>query len=338
MRILVTGASGAIGSWLAKKLLDQGHEVVSILHDSRPFTPARLLKIHDRISWARGDILNANFVKRVVADYGVDTIYHLAALPLVQVSTRSAVPVIETNVMGTLNILEAIKENHWSGKTISMVMLSSDKSYGSHGDKPYTEDLPLGGVSIYDVSKACADLICQTYAISGLVPKLVIARPCNVVIPGDINNLGRVLPRTVIPALSGDRPILYKTDYLREFIWIEDVVDALVTLGESLDRDPSLHGQAFNIGSGCQVTLEGAVHEVLKHFPGIVPIWTTPPKLSRVEIPFQKLDTTKMERATKWKAKHNFHESVEMFIDWWVDHWEDIPQTVKDYRPRGWHQ
>src|SRR3989304_2293408 len=316
MRTLVTGASGAIGSWLAKKLLSDGHEVVSILHDNRPFTTSKFLGIHDKISWAHGSILDGNFVKRVISDYSVDTIYHLAALPLVQVSTRTAVPVFDVNIMGTVNILEAIKENYWTGKEIALVVISTDKAYGDAGEKPYTEDLPLGGLSIYDVSKACADMITRTYAAGGFAPQIVVARPCNVIIPGD-TNLGRVFPRTTLPALSGKNPILYRTYYVREFIWIEDIVSGLVTLGKSLKEIPEkVHGEAFNIGSGNQATLEIVVGEILNHFSGISPVWIEPPTLARVEIPYQKLNTTKMETTTGWTASTSFRDSVHKYIDW----------------------
>lgn len=337
MKALVTGASGGIGAWLAKKLIEDGNEVVSILHDNRPYTTSKVIGVHDKISWAHGSILDERFVKRIVADYGVDTIFHLAALPLVQVGTRTTLPIFRTNILGTVNILEAIKENHWGGKDIRMVYMASDKIYGDQGEKPYTEDMPAGGLSIYDVSKACADLICQTYATCGYAPKVVIARPCNVIIPGDVNNLSRVLSRTVIPAMRGASPILYKTKYLREFIWIDDIVQALLMLDQLLVHEPERSGQAYNVGSGCQVNLEQAVYEVLSHFSGIQPTWTDPPALSRVEIPFQKLDSTKLRLALCWKPPTKFPEAIELYVDWWRKNWDTLPEVVRTYLGRDWH-
>ena len=118
-----------------------------------------MIGIRDRITWVRGSILDATLCKRVIADYGVETIFHLAALPLVQVATRTAVPIFETNFMGTVNLLEAVKENNWAGKIVRFIYISTDKVYGSAGERAYTEDMPLNGLAIYDSSKAAADLV-----------------------------------------------------------------------------------------------------------------------------------------------------------------------------------
>lgn len=336
--ILVTGASGAIGSWLAKALLDKGHEVVSILHDNRPFTPSKIIGVHDKISWAHGDLLDESFVKRVVADYAVESIFHLAALPLVQVGTRTTVPIFQTNIMGTVNLLEAVKENHWAGKNIRFIMMASDKVYGNAGEISYTENMPLNGLSIYDCSKACADMISRTYATCNFASLVSIARPCNTIIPGDLLNLGRILPRLIIPAIRGDSPGVYRTEYLREFIWVGDVVDALIALDEGLRTDPErFHGEAFNVGSGQQATLDEIVTLVMEHFPGIGVDWADPPAISRVEIPFQMLDTTKLKSYTTWKPRYTLINSVRMLIDWTVDHWDSLPEPIKNYKTQGWH-
>lgn len=333
--ILVTGASGAVGAHLSKYLLGAGHEIVSILHDQKPFPVSKILGIHDKINWAHGDLLDETFTKRVVSDYGVNIIYHAAALPLVQVSCRSTTPVFQTNIVGTINLLEAVKENYFAGKPIKFVFISSDKSYGSKGDRPYVESDALGGVSVYDVSKACADLICQTYFISGFAPKIIIARPSNLILPGD-GNISRVLPRVIIPAMRGESPVLYHTTYLREFTYIDDMVEALIMLEQLVD-DPQYNGEAFNIGSGDQASLNEAVYEVLQYFPGIEPTWTQAPPLSRVEIPFQKLDSSKLMMASSWRPKHSFKEGVKKYVEWTKENWHKLPDTIRNYRAQGWH-
>lgn len=336
--ILVTGASGAIGSWLAKVLIEQKHEVVSILHDNRPFTTSKIIGVHDKISWAHGDLLDESFVKRVVADYAVEAIFHLAALPLVQVGTRTTVPIFQTNILGTVNLLEAVKENHWAGKDIRLLIMASDKVYGNAGERAYVETMPLNGLSVYDVSKACADMISRTYAYCSFAPLVSILRPCNTIVPGDLLNLGRVLPRLIIPAIRGDSPTMYKTEYLREFIWIEDVVNAFLAIDNGLKSQPQrFHGEAFNVGSGQQATLDQVVELVMAHFPGIGVNWTEPPTLSRVEIPFQALDTSKLKEYTTWRPSHTLVDSIRMLIDWTVDHWDSLPEPVKNYRTQGWH-
>jgi CDP-glucose 4,6-dehydratase len=335
--ILVTGASGAFGAHYAKRALDAGVEVVSIRHDDAPFDTSSLIGIRDKITWAKGDICDGAFVKRVVADYGVESIIHFAALPLVQVATRTTVPIFQTNFLGTVNLLEAVKENAWAGKIVRFVFVSTDKVYGDAGPRAYTEDMPLNGLAIYDSSKAAADLVCRTYARAGLVPALAVVRPCNIIAPGDMN-LGRVLPRTIVPAMRSERPILYKTLYRREFMAVQDACQAIEMLDLYLrDKPDTAHGQAFNIGSGEQRTLEEAVDEVLQFFPDVRPKWIEAPAISRIEIPFQLLDTTKMHQLTNWKAKKDFGLIVSELVQWWKSNWERIPESVRSWRATGWH-
>lgn len=154
-RILITGSSGFVGSHLARYYLNHGYEVISIAHDEKPVTPSKLLKIHDKISWCRGDLLDEESVKRVVADYEVDEIIHAGALPIVRVGTRTTVPIFDINIMGTVNVLEAAKEQFLSGYKIKMLFVSSDKSYGDAGSIPYHEKMPLNALNPYEASKAC---------------------------------------------------------------------------------------------------------------------------------------------------------------------------------------
>jgi CDP-glucose 4,6-dehydratase len=328
MSILVTGASGAFGAHFAAKKLAEGQEVISIRHDERPWTTARLLGIDEKITWVRGDILNQNLCRRVVADYCVDAIYHFAALPIVQVGMRTTVPLFETNLMGTINLLEAVKENTWAGKLIHFVYISTDKVYGDVGAEAYTEDMPLNGLGIYECSKAGADLAVRTFAKCGFIPKVTVVRPSNIVAPGDIN-LGRVFARTIIPCLRGDRPRLYRTAYLREFTHVEDAVTAI--------EAAATVGGVFNAGSGEQRSLEQCVDAILKFFPGIAPEWTEPPKLARVEIPFQELDTTKLRTVTGWVPRYTFTETVARTVEWWSSAWPKLPQWIKEWQAADWH-
>lgn len=335
MIALVTGASGAIGGHLAKRLVSQGHQVVSVRHDDHPFDTAQLLGVADKVIWARGSILDERFVKRVVADYAPEVVFHLAALPITQAATRTTVPIFQTNLMGTVHILEAIKENNWAGKVIRLIHLSTDKVYGDAGAAPYTEDMPLNALAPYDCSKACADQTVRTYAATGFIPKAAVARGCNIIAPGDLN-FGRVFPRTIIPAMRGEPPIIYRTEYLREFMYIDDAVDGLLALDDLLVEGKG-HGEAFNIGSGVQRSLENCVREILCHFPGVEPNWIEAPKLSRIEIPYQKLDTTKIEQWCGWKAKVSFIDTVTKLIAWWRDNWDRLPVAIRNWRATGWH-
>lgn len=335
--VLLTGASGAVGANLAKRYLDLGWEVCSIRHDERPCNTAQLIGIENKISWARGSVLDENFVKRVVADFAPDLILHLAALPIVQVATRTAIPVFTTNFLGTINVLEAIRENERAGKHIRLIAWATDKVYGSVGQKAYTEDMPLNALGVYECSKAAADLAVRTYATCGFVNAALVVRPCNLLCPGDLN-LGRVVPRTIVPCLRGESPRIYRTEYLREFLHVQDMAEAALALDNLLVTNPTKYnGQAFNIGSGEQRNIEDTVTAVLEHFPGIQPIWLATPEQARIEIPFQKLDTTKMYSHTGWRARIGFKLAIEDLVTWWREHWNAMPPYVKNWRVSGWH-
>lgn len=319
MTVLVTGASGFIGAHLAKHLLERNHEVISIKHDVKPMTTAKLLDIEDKISWAQGDILDETFLKRIVADYEVEQIYHLAALPLVRVGTRTTIPIFQTNIMGTCNILEAAKEQHLSGYEISTLHMSTDKVYGDSGEIPYTENMPLKALNSYEASKACADIISRCYNKSfGL--RTVIARSCNIFGEADLNS--RLIPNSIKSCLQGRSPIIFKgITYVREFIYIKDACEALITLMDNINKTS---GQAYNIGSGYHFNQEQAINEILKHFPKLKGVYRTPPPYTRVEIPFQRLDTSKIQRELGFKAKVSFQEGLERTMAWYRENMEKL--------------
>jgi CDP-glucose 4,6-dehydratase len=115
MNVLVTGANGAIGANLAEHFIEKSQTVISIEHDIKPMGSAKSLGIFDEITWVRGDVTDENLVKRIVAEYDVQEIYHLAALPIVQTGLRVYVPVYHTNIFGTLALLEAIRDQKNAG-------------------------------------------------------------------------------------------------------------------------------------------------------------------------------------------------------------------------------
>jgi CDP-glucose 4,6-dehydratase len=318
VRILITGATGFVGGHLARYFLFLKDEVISIRHDIKPLNTAKLLGVEDKITWACGDILNARFVERIVADYEVDAIIHAAALPIVRVAaTRTQAPIFETNIMGTCNILEAAKQQHLAGHEIKVLFVSTDKVYGDAGPIPYREDLPLNGLGPYEASKAAADLIARSYHHTfGL--KTCVVRTCNIMGPADLNS--RLIPNTIKRCLQGKPPIIFKgITYVREFIDIKDVCEAYKLLLDNIDKTA---GQAYNVGSGIHLTQEEMITKILQYFPGLEPEYREPPDYSMIEIPYQRLDTSKIYREFGWKAKVSLDESLEENIDWWKKHKE----------------
>jgi len=312
---LVTGASGFVGGHLAQHLLEHGNYVVSISHDKRTTNTAALLGIENRIDWAYGDITNASFVKRVVADYEVEKIFHLAALPIVRVGTRTTIPIFEVNIMGSIAVFEAAKEQHLSGYPMSVMYMATDKVYGDAGPKPYREQDSLNGLGVYEASKACADLIARSY-YNNFGMKMLVARPCNIYGTADMNS--RLIPNTIRRCMAGLSPVVYKgITYVREFIYTSDVCEAMILLMNNIDR---FSGQAFNIGTGNQFTQEEIIELILKYFPGMQPTYKEPQAYMQNEIPYQVLDASKITSMTGWKPKVSFEEGLEKVVHWWEDH------------------
>src|SRR5712664_4631691 len=309
MRVLITGASGAIGSNLAKAFIERGDQVISIEHDEHPIDSASALGVKKQITWARGDIVNETFVKRVISDYEIDLVYHLAALPIVRTGAKSIRPVYEVNLMGTLSILEALKEQTLSGTDIPLVYIATDKVYGpTEWGRPYKESDPLLANSPYECSKACADMTVRMYNSMGFIKYAVTVRPSNQFGPGDMNS--RVIPNTIRRVLQGKSPILYRgITYVREFTYFDDTCRAFMALGDQI-RDPRISGEAFNLGSGETADQEGVVNEILNNFPDIRPEWREPEPYTRKEIPYYFLDHTKLTERTSWRAMVPFEMGI----------------------------
>jgi len=266
-----------------------------------------LLGIDKKIYLAHGDVTDLNFVKRVVSDYEINKIFHFAALPIVRVGNVSPVPIFKTNVEGTWNIMEAAKENN-----ATVLYVSTDKVYGHHGNEPYKETFALNGLNIYDASKAMGDQVVRSYNyVYGT--KIVVSRSCNIYGPADFNS--RLIPNTIRNCLKGESPLIFEgIDYIREWIYVDDVIDAFLMLMDNIDKT---NGQAWNIGTGFTAAQEVVIHEVLKYFPNIKAKVIPPPPYTKKEIPYQKLDTEKITKTLNWKAKISFEEGIRRTVEWW---------------------
>jgi CDP-glucose 4,6-dehydratase len=261
-RVLVTGAEGFVGSWLAERLLDGGATVVALRRDVDPESRFAREGIADRCTIAMADLTSYESIVRVVAEHEVGHVFHLGAQTLVGTATRSPLSTFESNVRGTYNLLEACRSAAVSGGEIERVVVaSSDKAYGSHAELPYREGSPLAASYPYDVSKACADLLARAYASTYDLP-VAVTRLANVYGGGDLH-WSRVVPETARALARGERPVL-RSDGTpeRDYIYVEDAVDAYLAVGSSLDR-PELRGRAWNAGSGRPVSVMDLVSRLI---------------------------------------------------------------------------
>ena len=158
--VFVTGATGLVGSWLIRQLLEAEADVVCLVRDWIPNSELVRTNLIDKVKVVRGDVREQETLERALGEYEVDTVIHLAAQTIVGIANRNPISTFETNIQGTWALLEACRR---SPLVKQIVVASSDKAYGDQEILPYNEDTPLQGKHPYDVSKSCGDLIAQTY-------------------------------------------------------------------------------------------------------------------------------------------------------------------------------
>ncbi len=315
-RTLVTGASGLLGSWLTKTLLDRGAEPVLLLRDWVPESELLRSGLVDRCRVVRGDLCDLQLIERLLCEYEIDTVFNLAAQTIVTIANTSPLSTFETNVRGTYVLLEACRRVPF---VKHIVQASSDKAYGSQDQLPYKEDMPLAGKHPYDASKSCADLIAQSFAQSFGLP-VVLTRCGNIFGGGDLN-WNRLVPGTVRSVLRGTPPLIRSDGkFLRDYIYVEDVADACILLVEKLAENRVLAGEAFNFASESPLTVLEIVSEILLQMNS--PLEAQILGETRNEIRDQFLSSLKARELLGWRPQYRLEESLARTIAWYRDYFE----------------
>ena len=256
---LVTGASGLVGTWTVDRLVQLGADVVCLIRDWVPQSELVRSKLIERVKLVRGDVRDRALLERVLGEYEIDTVLHLAAQTLVPVSNRNPVSTFDTNIRGTWALLEACRR---SPSVRQVVLASSDKAYGEQETLPYDEAMPLRARHPYDVSKACADMLGQAYAAT-YGSMVGITRCGNFYGGGDLN-WSRIVPGTIRSVLRGQRPVIRSDGSpVRDYLYVEEGAAAYLLLAERLGMDPSLRGQAFNFSTEAPMTARELVDCIL---------------------------------------------------------------------------
>jgi CDP-glucose 4,6-dehydratase len=311
-RVLVTGATGVVGSTLVESLLGAGAEVVALVADHDPRSRLIDSGMIDHTTVVNGRLEDYATVERSVNDNDVTAVFHLGAQAIVGVAQRSPLPTFEANIRGTYHVLEACRR--LAPMVTSVVVASSDKAYGDSEALPYTEDMPLAASNPYDVSKACTDLLAQSYAASYGMP-VGIARSGNIYGPGDWN-WSRIIPGTIRSLLLGTPPIVRSDGSpTRDYIFVEDVVDGLMAIGQHLE-DEALHGEAFNFGNESPLS----VLDLVKTVSAAVGRTDLEPDVlgsAPGEIKDQWLSAAKARATLAWKPKHTLDQGIAKTIPWY---------------------
>jgi CDP-glucose 4,6-dehydratase len=321
---LVTGATGLLGGWLVKRLLNLGADVVCVIRDSVPQSELIRSRSIDRVKVVRGDVCDRIFLERVLGEYEIDTVMHLAAQTIVGIANRNPISTFETNIAGTWQLLEACRR---SPTVKQIVMASSDKAYGDCDTLPYIETTPLQGLHPYDVSKSCADLIAQAYGHTYNLP-VAITRCGNFYGGGDLN-WNRIIPGTIRSILRGEAPVIRSNgSYIRDYIYVEDGAAAYTLLAEQLAVNSSLYGQAFNFSNETQVTVLDLVTKIVELMgEGLAPIVQNQ---ASNEIQHQFLDATKAKEILGWTPEFTLDRGLEKTIVWYENFLDSQLQILED--------
>jgi CDP-glucose 4,6-dehydratase len=311
---LVTGATGLVGGWLVRSLLEAGADVVCLVRDWVPQSELWQSGMVDRVKVARGDVRDQQCLERILGEYEVDTVMHLAAQTIVPIANRNPVSTFETNIGGTWALLEACRR---SPRTQQVVVASSDKAYGDQELLPYGEDTPLHGQHPYDVSKSCADLISLTYAKSYGLP-VGITRCGNFYGGGDLN-WNRIVPGTIRSAVRGERPVIRSDgQYVRDYFYVEDGAAAYMLLAERMAEDPSLRGEAFNFSNEIQVTVLDIAKRTLDAIGSELELDVR--NEASNEIRHQYLSAEKARRLLGWKPLFDLDEGLRRTVAWYLNY------------------
>jgi CDP-glucose 4,6-dehydratase len=317
--VLVTGAYGLLGSWLVRALVERGDRVVALRRDRTPRSALVLDEVEPTLDIVHGDLNDPGLVARALGEYEVDTVFHLAAQTIVTTANRAPTGTFEANIRGTWTLLEACRL-HGAPR---VVVASSDKAYGASAALPYREDQPLDPRFPYDVSKAAADLIARAYWHTYALP-VAVTRCANLYGGGDLNR-SRLVPEAIGAALAGRAPAI-RSDGTpeRDFLYVEDAVEAYLAIADALDRtdgaSAGARGEAFNAGGGTP----HAVRDVVALICEIAGTAVTPDirgsGIPEGEIDRQCVDAAKLAASTGWRPRVPLEEGLRRTVDWYRAH------------------
>jgi CDP-glucose 4,6-dehydratase len=312
LNILITGGFGLLGSNLYN-FLDKKYNVY-ILDKKKNFFKKNYSNIKKNKIFL-GDYLNKNYIKNILKKNNINVIFHTGAVTQVLGALDNPEYTYQNNINGTINFLEIIREIN---KKIVFVYSSSDKAYGEVGKKSYKEDTPFRSIFPYDVSKSCADLICQSYSKTyGL--KIGILRCGNLYGPGDFNQ-NRLIPECILSYLKNKNFNIRSNGRLvRDYLFIEDAVKAYYLVMKSLLKNKSNFLKIYNVGSKYNLDVISLVKKIGEFFPK-KEIRINVKNSSIKEIYFQKLDYKKISKDLNWKPKTNLSEGLAKTIKWYKKH------------------
>lgn len=318
--ILITGAGGFIGSHLTEKLVKEANSVKSFVHYNSRNDHGLLnyldKDIKDSLNIITSDIADPVSVFKAMKD--VDVVFHLAALIGIPYSYYSPNSYVQTNINGTLNVLNAARELG----TKKIIHTSTSEVYGTAIYTPIDEKHPLQGQSPYSATKIGADKLAESYYLSFELPVATI-RPFNTF--GPRQSLRAVIPTIITQALKGNRIKLGNIDTVRDFNYVKDTVNGFINVAQSNQNN----GEVVNIGSGIGITIGEIVNHVGTILNKELEVITETKRLrpEKSEVFTLICDSSKAQQLIGWQQDYSIEDALKETVKWFE---ENLSQFESD--------
>ncbi|AHH95436.1 NAD-dependent 4,6-dehydratase LegB [Kutzneria viridogrisea] len=327
--VAVTGAEGFIGSHLVESLVRRGNRVKAMVlynsFGSWGWLESLGRDVLDNVEVVQGDVRDGASARELVE--GAEVVYHLAALIAIPYSYKAPRSYVDTNVIGTLNILEAVR----ACGTGRLVHTSTSETYGTARTVPISETHPLQAQSPYAASKLSADKLVESYHLSFEVPAVTL-RPFNTF--GPRQSARAVIPTVISQLAAGAKSIkLGALDPTRDFLYVKDTAEAFVTAGTAPAE--TVVGELFNAGTGVEVSIGQLAHDIARVMGVDVEITEDSQRIRPKNSEVMRLiaDANKLHQATGWKPQYTRDQGLAETIEWFCD-----PANLAHYKPEQYNQ
>ncbi len=311
--VLVTGATGFLGGWIVRRLLDYETKVIALVRGVRPESQFNLTDCRERCTVVRGQAYDADLIAGIFENHPISAVFHTASNADVNNALANPVDNFRSAIDSTMLILEQVRTRR---PDCAVVVSSSDKAYGPQ-PTPYREEAALRPHHPYEVAKASQDLMTQSYGKVFGLP--VAVTRCGNYFGGWDFNWTRIIPGT-IRSLIANEPIILRSDgkFTRDFLYIEDAVDIQLMLAERVLEDEAVRGEAFNFSLEVDVEIIDLVEKIASLMGGNADIRVN--LAAPAEIRFMRVASDKARERLGWAPKFDLDLALRAAIDWYTDY------------------